>query len=93
VRSSEGIFDDCDESSDSGLCNCKRKLRLLILEILGIFLYNRRISVDGCKKDFVFFVVESNICMKYILDVVIYSNVQYTEAGLETAFTKMLLVC
>lgn len=28
-----------------------------------------------------------------VMDGVIYSNVQYTEAGLETACTKMMSVC
>lgn len=67
------------------------------MKILGIFLSNGRISVVGCKRDFVF------LCSRkhhtYVVDescvtnVFIYSNVQYTEAGLETACTKMLSVC
>jgi len=58
--------------------NCYRKLRYF-LKILGIFLPNRRISVDGCKRDFVFlcsrkhhmYVVDESC----VMDVVIYSNV------------------
>lgn len=67
------------------------------MKTLGIFLPNRRISVDGCKRDFVFlcsrkhhmYVVDESC----VMDVDIYSNVWYTEAGLETACTKMLSVC